>query len=181
MRNLVTTAALAFASIVLWLHSRRRDVDPATQGISHYAVGRTHGAMTVAFLALAVSLIGAARVIESAEIVWLRVAAVSLVLVAVLPVSFNRSSPRRDLAHTIAALAFFLSVAIGAVLASAGAHRAVLTAAWFVASGVVVFLVSMTRLPVLWSVRGWLQRACFSFVVIWLLLTGACDASTGLF
>lgn len=170
VRNLVFTSATAFAAIVVWLHARRRDVDPATQGISHYAVGRTQAAMTIAFLALAVSLVGAARVIVAAPVVWLRIAALGIALVAVLPVSFNRAAPRRDLAHTIAALAFFLSIAIGAVVASAGAPRVAMVTGWLIAAGVAVFLVSMTRVPGLWPIRGWLQRGCFALIVAWLLL-----------
>jgi hypothetical protein len=170
MRNLVFTSTVAFTAIVVWLHIRRRDVDPATQGISHYAVGRTQAAMTIAFLALGVSLVGAARMIATPHVIWLRAAAVSIALVAVLPVSFNRSAPWRDMGHTIAALAFFVAVAIGVVAASAGARQPVVVTGWLVAVAVAAFLVSMTRVPRLWDLRGWLQRTCFALVVLWLLL-----------
>ena len=170
IRSLISTSALTFAAIVLWLHARRRDVDPATQGISHYAVGRTQAAMTIAFLALALGLVSAARVIVTSPVVWLRAAAVSIALVAVLPVSFKGSAPRRDLAHTIAALAFFLTIAIGTVVASASGRGPLLITAWAIGAFVATFLLSMARIPGLWSIRGWLQRGCFALVVVWLLL-----------
>ena len=70
----------------------------------------------------------------------------------------------------MAALAFFLSIAVGALAASVAAGRPMVVTAWLIAAMVATFLVSMARIPRLWGVRGWLQRGCFAMIVAWLLL-----------
>lgn len=170
-----------FVLIVVWLHHGRRDLHPKTQGLSRYAAGSSRLAMTAAFLALAASTACLAIEIGTAShsagddlrglaLLWL--AAIGIALVAAVPVSDPDDRNWRGPVHTGGALLFFLCAAGGALLVRTGQTAASGTIAWLLAVAVVLFLASMARVPHLFEVRGWLQRACFALFALWLLLAG---------
>jgi Protein of unknown function (DUF998) len=170
---LTIAGSLVFAAIVMWLHVDQRDVDPRTKGISHYAVGNTDVAMTVAFSALAIGvtaatfLSAAAVVATEPGIVMLRLAALGVAIVAAVPVPGPTAAAWRGSAHMLSALLFFVAIAAGAVLVSSGAP---LRVARLLVVATAAFLASMAGVPGLFSIRGWLQRMCFTLVVAWLLM-----------
>jgi hypothetical protein len=173
---LVIGGAAAFGVIVVWLHARRHDIDPATKGVSHYATGPTHRLMTIAFVALAIGVAASVIRIQAMAnganapgIVLLLVAAVGIAVVAAVPVAGPADARWRSATHTLAALLFFVAIAAGAVMVSSGAASG---AAWLLLAATGVFLVSMAGVPGLLPVRGWLQRTCFALIVAWLLIVG---------
>ena len=167
--------SVVFAAIVIWLHVDRRDVDPRTKGVSHYAVGNTYVLMTVAFSALAIGVAAAtflaAAVAANTEpgIVMLGLAALGVATVAAVPVSGPTAAVWRSPAHTLSALLFFVTIAAGAVLVSSGPALGV---AWLLVLATATFLIGMAGVPGLFPIRGWLQRICFTLVVAWLLIVG---------
>lgn len=171
---LAIAGSLAFTALVAWLHVRRRDLDPRTRGVSHYAVGPTRGVMTVAFLALAVGTSGITAAFDPAlgGVAWLRAAALGITLVALVPVPGPDAAAWRGPVHALGALGFFVAAAVGAVLLSARVNGAAVLIAWMLAVAVVVFLASMAGVPGLFAIRGWLQRGCFALVAAWLLIAG---------
>ena len=131
---LTITGAVTFAIVVVWLHVERPDLDARDKGISHYAVGHTWAAMTAAFVALALGLVGAvvattARVPSpnAAGVVALASAAVGVLIVAVVPVAGATESAWRAPARTAGAVVFFVGAALGALLRE---HEAAIQGAW---------------------------------------------------
>jgi hypothetical protein len=168
IRIVPAAGALVFAAIVVWCHVKRPDVVPATQGVSHYAVGSTDAVMAIGFLALAGALFVTAILVKPD--VPIALAALSIALVAATPMPDPRARPWRGPAHTIGALAFFVFSAAGAVLASIGAAWWLLSIAVALAVTVVLFLASMSVATRLAGMCGWLQRACFALLVLWLVV-----------
>ena len=78
--------ATLFAVIVVWCHVQRPDISPATQGVSHYAVGSTDAVMTIGFLSLAGALFLAALAVSAGSRL-LVLAAAGMLLVAATPMS----------------------------------------------------------------------------------------------
>lgn len=182
--SLTVLGAATFAIIVGWLHAVRSDLDPRDKGISHYATGRTYGAMTGAFVALAVGLLAA--VVASTNrnpspsllgLVASASAAFGLLVVAAVPVPAAHEASWRGPAHTAGALLFFVASALGVALLS----RSLVDPARQITTGlvalVVLFFLGMAGAPGLRSIRGWLQRGCFALVVAWLLVAGGQFAS----
>jgi Protein of unknown function (DUF998) len=174
---LAILGSFGFAGIVAWLHVIRRDIDPGTQGVSHYAVGSSALAMTVAFAALALSLAATALSLTGAReladkqlglfLVWL--ASFGIGVVAAVPVPGAVAAAWRGPVHTSAALLFFVAVAGGAVLVSGAIGPKVTLLARLLAIIVILFLLSMARTPGLFRFRGWFQRCCFVLVVAWVV------------
>ena len=158
--------AALFAIIVVWCHVRRPDISPATQGVSHYAVGSTDAVMAVGFLALAGALFLAALIVRPGNLLVL--ASAGMMLVAATPMSASRVSSLLRALHTFGALVFFVCSAVGAVIASID-HQWLFTIAAALTIGVVLFLASMVDRSPLARVRGWLQRAAFALIVIWVM------------
>jgi uncharacterized membrane protein YhdT len=171
--------ALVFAAIVVWCHVKRPDVVPATQGVSHYAVGSTDAVMAIGFLSLAGALVVAA--LHLFPNAFLTFAAIGLFLVAATPMPDPRAQPWRGPAHTIGALAFFAFSAVGAVLASIGEAWWVLSIAVALVVAVVVFLASMSVATRLAGMCGWFQRACFALLVLWLFAVSLLPVSAALY
>lgn len=176
---LTVTGAIIFALIVGWLHFERPDLSARDKGISHYAVGRTHAAMTAAFVALALGLLGAvAATIERIQspntigLVALASAALGLLVVAAVPVAGATEAEWRELVHTAGAVVFFVASALGASLLSTQLG----TPAGQLANGLVAlvasFFIGMAGAPGFRAVRGWLQRGCVALVVAWLVVVG---------
>jgi hypothetical protein len=170
-----------FVLIVVWLHYGRRDLHPGTHGLSRYAAGSSRLAMTAAFLALAASTaclaveIGIASHLADDDLsglalLWL--AAIGIVVVAAVPAPDSDARSWRRPVHTAGALLFFVCAAGGAFMVHTGQTAATATIAWLLAAAVALFLASMARVPQLFEVRGWLQRACFALFVLWLVLVG---------
>jgi uncharacterized protein DUF998 len=166
-----------FAIVVGWLHVERQDLSPRDKGISHYAVGGTYGAMTAAFVALALGLLGS--VVAIAEriqthttpgLIAVASAAVGLLIVAAVPVPSAGEAGWRSPAHTCGALVFFIGTALGAALLSPHVRPFASYVAKAVVVMVVLFMLGMVGVPGLHAIRGWLQRACFAMVVWWLLV-----------
>jgi len=158
--TLPRVGALTFALAVLFLHWRRRDVDPLRRGISHYAVGPYGWVMTCGFLALACALATAAWTESGNWTTWLWTAAGGLVGVAVTPIT-TASSPSMRLLHQAAGLAFFVAIFVAAITR---------WAVWLdiaIALTVPLFLASVTAAR-LATVSGALQRLVFALVVLWL-------------
>ena len=181
--TLAVGGASIFAALVGWLHVNRRDLSPRDQGVSHYAVGRTYGVMTAAFVALAVGLVGAAiaaaeRIpITTVGVVAVVVAALGLLVVAVVPVPGAGAARWRATAHTTGALVFFVASAIGTALVSVAVSPVAVLAARTVVGSVGLFMLGMAGVPGLSLIRGWLQRGCFAAVVAWLLVVAWSFAS----
>lgn len=178
---IAVVCGLVFTAIVTWLHVRRRDIHPGTQGVSHYAVGPTHAIMTVAFVALGLGIVSITAAIEAesngvapakAGVVLLWLAALGLSVVAAVPVPGPHAAAWRGSAHTLGALLYFVSIATGAVAVSGPFGGAIVGAARFLAAAVVLFIAGMAHIPGLFPVRGWLQRSCFAACVGWLVLMG---------
>jgi hypothetical protein len=173
-------AALTFAGIVAWLHVTRGDVDPATQGVSHSAVGPSAVSMTLAFVALAFgllataySLAGSRPPLEGTGIALLVLAGLGMAIVATVPVPGANAAPWRGPAHTGGALLYFVTVPSGALLISDAMESDVLVlVARLLALAVALFLLSMAKVPGLFPIRGWLQRVCFVVAVVWVVLVG---------
>jgi uncharacterized protein DUF998 len=179
--HLAIGGSCLFVLIVVWLHYGRRDLHPGTHGLSRYAAGSSRLAMTAAFLALAASTaclaieIGiashfAGNELRGLALLW--VAAIGIAVVAAVPVPDDGGRSWRRPVHTGGALLFFLCAAGGALMVRTGQTAASGTIAWLLATAVVLFLASMARVPRLFEVRGWLQRACFALFVLWLVLVG---------
>ena len=161
--------ALIFAAIVVWCHAQRPDVSPATQGVSHYAVGSTDALMAIAFLSLAGALFVAAILVKPDAPIAL--AAFGIALVAATPMPDPRAPRWRGPAHAIGASVFFMFSAVGAMVASVGRATVPMVIADLLAICVVLFFASMVTASPLARVRGWLQRACFALLVLWLVVT----------
>ena len=159
---------LVFAAIVVWCHVKRPDIAPATQGVSHYAVGSTGALMAIAFLSLAGALFVAAILLKPD--VPIALAAFGIALVAATPMPDPRAPRWRGPAHTIGAFVFFMCSGVGALVASVGRAMVPMVIADLLAICVVLFLASMVSTSPLARVRGWLQRACFALLVLWLLV-----------
>lgn len=171
-------SGLVFATIVGWLHVRRRDIRPGTEGVSHYAVGPTHAPMTVAFLALALAIgsvsssiaTRAGGIAANIGTVLLWLAAFGIAVVAVVPIPEPAAARWRGPVHTIGALLFFVASSAGPIAVSRQFGGAILGAACLLAGTTVLFLAGMVRAPGLFAIRGWLQRCCFALVVAWVIL-----------
>jgi hypothetical protein len=171
--------ALVFAAIVVWCHVKRPDVVPATQGVSHYAVGSTDAVMAIGFLSLAGALVVAAlHVFPNALLTF---AGLGLFLVAATPMPDPRARPWRGPAHTIGALGFFVCSAAGAMLASMGAPWWVLSIAVALAVAVILFLASMSVATSLAGMCGWLQRLSFALLILWLFAVSLLPVSAALY
>ena len=150
------------AVLVGWLHVNRRDLNPRDKGISHYAVGRTYGVVTAAFVALAVGLVGAAiataeRIpITSVGVVAVVIAALGLLVVAAVPVPGERAATWRAPAHTAGALVFFVASATGTARVSGPVGPVAVAVARVVGGAVGVFMLGMAGVPGLSLMRGWL-------------------------
>ena len=178
---LAILGSFGFAGIVAWLHVIRRDIDPGTQGVSHYAVGSSALAMTVAFTALALSLAATAFSLAGAReladqhlgllLLWL--ASFGIGVVAAVPVPGAVAAAWRGPVHTSAALLFFVAVASGAVLVSGTIGSKAALLARLLAITVLLFLLSMAKTPGLFRFRGWLQRCCLALVVAWVVFVAA--------
>ena len=175
---LAVGGASIFAAVVGWLHASRRDLNPRDKGISHYAVGRTHMVMTVAFVVLAIGLVGVViatveRIqINSAGVIAVVSAALGLLIVAVVPVPGAHAARWRGPVHTAGALVFLVASALGASLVSTQVGPVAANVARTVVGAVGLFLLGMAGVPGLWFIRGWLQRGCFAAIVGWLLVVG---------
>jgi hypothetical protein len=178
-RVMVIACGAAFVLVVAWLHGRRRDLDPRTTGISHYASGATMTAATAAFLLLALALASAAAVVRftaagpsglTPGVVFLYLAAAGMLVVAVTPVPADPEAHQAGLVHNAGGALFFVSSAAGSVAVSGGSVSAPGVVAWLVAVLVALFLSSLGGVAPLTPVRGWLQRACFASVVLWIML-----------
>ena len=178
-RVLAIASAAAFVLIVAWLHGRRRDLDPRTTGISHYTSGRTVTAATAAFLLLALALTSAAAIVRitaagplglTPGVVFLYLAAAGLLVVAVTPVPADPETHPSQFVHNAGGALFFLSSAAGSVAVSGGSVSVAGVVAWLVAALVALFLLSLGGVAGLTPIRGWLQRACFATVVLWIML-----------
>ena len=179
-RVLAIASGAAFVLVVAWLHGRRRDLDPRTTGISHYASGATVTAATAAFLLLALSLTGAAAIVRftaaagptglTPGVVFLYLAAAGILVVAVTPVTDDPDAHQARFMHNAGGALFFLSAAAGSVAVSGGSMSVPGIVAWLVAVLVALFLLSLGGVAFLAPIRGWLQRACFAGVVLWITL-----------
>lgn len=169
-------AAVSFAVIVVWMHVTRRDVRPAVSGVSHYAVGSTRTIMTAAFLMLAFALVLAAVAAghpSPAGVTWgtslLIVAALGTVTVALVPVARPNDATWRAPVHSAGALILFVASAAGSVAVSAGRGAPLTAISWVQVVTLIGFLAGMGGVPGLFQVRGWLQRAVFASLVLWLI------------
>ncbi len=161
MLTMPRVGALTFALAVLFLHWRRRDIDPLRRGISHYAIGSYGWLMTCGFLALASALAAAAWMGNGNRSAWLWIAAGGIIGVAVTPIAAT-SSPLARFIHQAAGGAFFVAI-LGVAITE--------WAMWLdiaIAFAVPLFLasVAVARLA---PIAGALQRLVFALVVFWLL------------
>lgn len=164
-RLLALGGSATFSFIVIWLHFRRRDVRARTHGVSHYAVGPTRGAMTIAFAAL--------DPLPCLGIVLMLLSALGIAVVAAVPVPPAGDRSWRGPLHTVGALAFFLCSASGAAAVARTLDHGSAVMSWALGAGVALFLAAMAGVPGLFSIRGWLQRLCFALVVIWTSLVAS--------
>jgi hypothetical protein len=169
IRLVPAAGALLFAAIVIWCHVKLPDIAPATQGVSRYAVGSTDALMALAFLSLAGALFVTATLVKPGAPIAL--AALGIALVAATPMPDPRAPRWRGPAHTIGASVFFMFSAVGAMVASVGRATVPMVIADLLAICLVLFVASMITVSPLARVRGWLQRACFVLVVLWLVVT----------
>ena len=167
IRLVPAAGALVFAAIVIWCHVKRPDIAPATQGVSRYAVGSTDAIMAVGFLSLAAALFVTALLVKPD--VPIALAAFGIAVVAATPMPDPRAPRWRGPAHTIAGFVFFMFSAVGAMVASVGRAMVPLVIADLLAICVVLFFASVIAVSPLARVRGWLQRACFALLVLWLV------------
>jgi hypothetical protein len=137
--------------------------------------------MTLAFVSLAIGLAATAYTLHRSTVgasvstgsFLLLLAGLAVGAVALVPVAAPEDAAWRGPVHAGSALIFFMSAASGAALASPHLSSAVALTARLLVLAVLVFLVSMAKAPGLFPIRGWLQRACFVLVAVWLLLVGA--------
>lgn len=125
--------------------------------------------MAIGFLSLASALFVTATLVKPGVPVAL--AALGIALVAATPMPDPRAPRWRGPAHTIGASVFFMFSAVGSMVASVGRATVPMVIADLLAICVVLFLASMTTVSPLGRVRGWLQRACFALIVLWLVVT----------
>lgn len=175
--NIAIIAALTFVTAVCSLHILRRETDIIDAGMSFYAVGPFGVIMTVAFTALAVSVIAlVVAIVRLASgssrprvgLALLTLGGVALAVVALFPSDTVPPVSRGDFIHLAAAVTFFASFTVASLLISLrvsfGPSKSIillLAVAGAVAFGVIVFGPR--------GIHGVLQRVTMAIQVAWVL------------